>query len=127
MRYLGIDYGTKKTGLAMTDEAGTIAFPHTVIPTDNGFLDAIETIIIEHQIDEVVVGESRNLDGTPNPVQEQIDDFITDLTLRLPIPIHLQPEQLTTRQASTITGKNDMTDAAAAAIILDTYIQANPS
>lgn len=125
MRLLGIDFGTKKVGLALTDESGTMAFPHDVIPNDGSFLNAIEALITEKEVATVVIGHSLNLDGTPNAVQSDIEAFIADLTLRVPIPIHLEPEQMTTQQAAAITGKNDQTDAAAAAIILDTYITRN--
>lgn len=122
MRRLGIDFGTKKIGLALTDESGVMAFPHTVIPNDKALLDTIEAVIAEQGVKEIVIGHSLNLDGTPNPVQTKIESFIADLTLRQPILIHLEPEQFSTQQAAKITGRNDQTDAAAAAIILDTYL-----
>jgi len=122
MRRLGIDFGTKKIGLALTDESGVMAFPHAVIPNDKSFLDTIELLITEKGVGEIVIGHSLNLDGTPNPVQVHIDEFIADMTLRQPIPIHLEPEQLSTQQAAKTTGRNDQTDAAAAAIILDSYL-----
>ena len=122
MRRLGIDYGTKKVGLALTDEGGTMAFPHSVIPNDAELQPAIERLIEEERVEEVVIGHSLNLDGQPNPVQEHIEAFITDLTLANPIPIHLEPEQLTSVEASRVTGKNDQTDASAAALILSSYL-----
>lgn len=122
MRKLGIDFGTKKVGLALTDESGMMAFPHLVIPNDAQLLNAIEVLIAEKEVVEIVIGHSLNLDGTPNPVHADIESFIADLTLRNPIPIHLEPEQLTSQQAATTTGKNGQIDAAAAAIILDTYL-----
>lgn len=122
MRRLGIDFGTKKIGLALTDESGVMAFPYDVIPNDSKFIDTVESVIAEKGVEEIVIGHSLNLDGSPNPVQTHIDAFIADMTLRQPIPIHLEPEQLSTQQASKTTGKNDQTDAAAAAIILDTFI-----
>ena len=122
MRRLGIDFGTKKIGLALTDESGVMAFPHSVVPNDGKFLPMIEALIEAQGVGEIVIGHSLNLDGTPNAVQTHIDAFIADMTLRQPIPIHLEPEQLTTKQASTITGKNTQTDASAAAIILDSFL-----
>jgi putative transcription antitermination factor YqgF len=122
MRKMGIDFGTKKIGLALTDESGSMAFPHSVIPNDKSLLSTMESLIVEHQITEIVIGKSLTLGGEPNAVQAHIESFITDMTLRNPIPIHLEPEQLTTRQAATTTGRNDQTDASAAAIILDTYL-----
>lgn len=122
MRRLGIDFGTKKVGIALTDESGSMAFPHDVIPNDTNLLTYIESLISEKKVEEIVIGHSLNLAGAPNPVQAHIDAFIADMTLRQPIPIHLEPEQLSTQQAAKITGRNDKTDAAAAAIILDSFI-----
>jgi putative transcription antitermination factor YqgF len=122
MRLLGIDYGTKKVGLALTDESGSMAFPHAVIPNDGSFLQNITALIEEKLVTAVVIGQSLNLDGTPNAVQTNIESFITDLTLQTPVPIHLEPEQMTTQQAAATTGRNDQTDAAAAALILESYL-----
>jgi len=123
MRKLGIDYGTKKVGLALTDEAGNMAFPHAVIPNDAQLLDAIEALIAEKQVTEIIIGHSLNLDGSPNAVQTDIESFMADVTLRVPVPMHLEPEQLTSQQAAAVTGKNDQIDASAAAIILNTWLQ----
>jgi len=122
MRILGIDFGTKKVGLALTDESGSMAFPHSVIPNDAALLPTVVDLIAEQQVTLIVMGHSLNLDGTPNAVQAHIESFIADLTIRVPIPIHLEPEQLTSRQAATTTGRNAQTDAAAAALILESYL-----
>ena len=122
MRILGIDYGTKKVGLALTDESGSMAFPHAVVPNDSDFMDTILQLIADKEVGEVVIGKSLQLDGTPNSVQADIESFITDLTLQLPIPIHQEPEQLTTQQAAATTGRNNQTDAAAAALILESFL-----
>lgn len=123
MRKIGIDFGTKKVGLALTDESGNMAFPHAVVPNDASLLQTIVQLIVDKNVTAVVIGQSLDLDGSPNPVQQDIDEFITDLTLQTPIPIHLQPEQFTSQAAARETGKNDQVDAAAAALILDSYIQ----
>ena len=122
MRKLGIDFGTKKVGLALTDEAGNMAFPHSVIPNDAEFLKKLETLIQVENVTEIVIGHSLHTDGTANPVQAQIEELITDLTLSVGLPVHLEPEQYTTQQAARITGKTSQTDAGAAAIILESYI-----
>ncbi len=127
MRLLGIDYGTKKIGLALSDESGAMAFPHAVLANDNQFLPTLLALIAEKEVGEVVIGKSVDLDGTPNAVQSEIESFMIDLTLQTPIPIHLEPEQLTTQQAAAVTGRNEQTDAAAAAIILDSYISKQSS
>lgn len=122
MRLLGIDFGTKKIGLALTDESGSMAFPYDVVPNDSTFLRTIVSLIEKETITAIVIGHSLNLDGTPNAVQKYIEAFITDLTLQTPVPIHLEPEQMTTQQAATTTGRNNQTDAAAAALIVESYL-----
>jgi len=122
MRYLGIDYGTKRVGLALSDEAGMMAFPHKVLPNTPSLLKEIEAIITEKRVDEIVIGHSLDKNQQPNKVQAAIEDLLTDLTLATGLPVHLQPEQFSTQAALQIQGRNDMTDAAAATLILDSYL-----
>lgn len=122
MQRIGIDYGTKKIGIALSDESGAMAFPHSVILNDAQFLKKIEALIAQRKVKEIVIGHSLNLNGTPNPLQADIKNLVMDLTLNLGLPIHLEPEQYSSREAATITGKNDKIDASAAALILNSYI-----
>lgn len=122
MRYLGIDYGTKRVGLALSDEAGMMAFPHKVLPNTPSLLKEIEAIITEKEVGEIVIGHSLDKNQQPNKVQGAIEDLLTDLTLATGLPVHLQPEQFSTQAALQIQGRNDMTDAAAATLILDSYL-----
>ena len=122
MRKMGIDYGTKRVGIAVTDDKGLMAFPHSVLPNNNDLLTAIVTIIKEKKIDEIIIGHSLGRDGQPNKVHKQVEELIGDLTLQVGIPVHLQPEQYTTQEAIRFQGRNANTDASAAAIILNSYI-----
>jgi putative Holliday junction resolvase len=122
MQRMGIDFGSKKIGIALTDESGVMAFPHSVIPNDSQFLKTIESLVKERQVKEIIIGHSLDLDGKPNAIHKAVEEFITDVTLSLGIPIHLEPEQYTTQEAARITGKNSQTDAAAASIILESYL-----
>ena len=122
MRLLGIDYGSKKTGLALTDESGTMAFPHSVVPTTPALLKTIETLITKEKVAEIVLGYSLNRDGEPNKIHAAAEELMLDLTLATGLPIHLQPEQYTTQAAIQIQGRNAQTDASAAALILDAYL-----
>lgn len=122
---MGIDFGSKKVGLALSDESRRMAFPHSVIPNDADMLGTIVSLIETEGVGEVVCGHSLNNDGTDNVIHAATESFITDLTLQLPIPIHLQPEQYTTQAASRIQGKDAQTDAAAAALILESYLAKN--
>jgi putative Holliday junction resolvase len=122
MKRIGIDYGTKKIGIALTDDGGMMAFPHEVVPNDGSFLSYLEKLIAERGVEEVVIGHSLNNEGESNPVHEQVTELITDLTLSVGIPVHLEPEQYSTQEAMQLQGKTKQTDASAAAIILNSFI-----
>lgn len=122
MRLIGIDFGSKNIGLALTDESGSMAFPHDVIPNDSNLLGAVTSLIAQKDVKEVVIGHSLGYAGKANKIHAAVEEFMTDLTLAIGIPIHLQPEQYSTQQAIRIQGKNSQTDAAAAALILDSFI-----
>lgn len=122
MRLLGIDYGTKRVGIALSDEGGSMAFPHIVLNNDDALLKKIEEIVEERAVGEIVIGHSLGYDGKPNPVHSAVEEFIGDLTLSLGLPVHLEPEQYSTQAAMRDQGRNSQTDASAAAIILNSYI-----
>lgn len=128
MRYLGIDYGSKKIGLALTDESGVMAFPHSVIPNDEKTQSVIESLLEKESIDEIVMGYSLDREGKENPIHLAVEALMTDLTLSIGLPIHLEPEQYTSAAAARTTGKNAQTDAAAAALILESFLsKKNPT
>jgi len=122
MRKMGIDYGKKRVGIAFTDDAGLMAFPHGVLPNDGGLLKAMISLIEEKGVDEIVIGHSLGRDGLPNEIHEKVTELVTDLTLQVGLPVHLEPEQYTTQEAVRFQGRNDKTDASAAAIILNSFI-----
>jgi len=119
---MGIDFGSKNIGLALTDESGSMAFPHGVIPNDGKLLKTVTSLIQDKNVKEVVIGHSVGYSGQANKIHAAVEAFMLDLTLAIGVPIHLEPEQYSTQQAIRIQGKNSQTDAAAAAIILDSFI-----
>jgi len=119
---MGIDYGTKRVGVALSDESGTMAFPHIVLDNDNKLLERLEKIIEERGVKEIVIGHSLNRSGQPNIVHSEVEELIGDLTLSVGLPIHLEPEQYSTQEALRDQGRNAQTDASAAAIILNSFI-----
>ncbi len=131
MRYLGIDYGTKKVGLALSDEAGTMGFPFDVIPNTPQTLNRICVLIAGKNIGAIVIGESRNFMGAENPIAKDARAFSLLLTERAGIPVFFESEVLTTAAARRIPGKEVKSramkrhvtvDAAAAALILTSYL-----
>ncbi|HWU24155.1 MAG TPA: methionine--tRNA ligase subunit beta [Candidatus Paceibacterota bacterium] len=128
MKYLGIDYGTKKTGIAISDEAGKMGFPHAVKPTDPRLLDDLALLIKEKGIEAIVMGESKDFSGEANPVAEEARRFAEDLSARTGVPVHFEPEMFTTQAArrmpdgSRMDGSPDV-DAQAAALILTSFLE----
>lgn len=119
---MGIDYGSKKIGIALTDDGGTMAFPHAVVPNDAQFFPYIEKLVAEKRVGEIVVGHSLDNQGAPNKIHAAVEGFMVDVTLHIGIPVHLEPEQYSTQQAKQLQGKSGMVDASAAALILDSFI-----
>ncbi|MEL6803111.1 MAG: RuvX/YqgF family protein, partial [Bacteroidota bacterium] len=109
-------------GIALSDEGGQMAFPEIVLPNDGELLSRIEVLVAQKHVVEIVIGHSKHSDGSDNPLQSLIEAFITDLTLHIGIPVHLEPEQYTTQEAIRFQGRTEMTDAAAAAVILNSYL-----
>lgn len=123
MKHLGIDYGKKRIGIAISDIGGRLAFPHSVVNNDNNALGVIAKIIQAEQVGCVVVGESNDFTGQPNPIQNEIDKFTKQLTaLGMDFEVKFEPEFLTSVQAVQVTGKNEKLDASAAALILQSYL-----
>lgn len=123
MKLLGIDYGTKKVGVAISDEVGNFAFPHSVLLNDENLLPTIASIIEKEGIGEVVIGDSKNYAMGDNPVMESITAFRNALMEIAGVETHLELEILTTQQAGREQGANAMLDASAAALILGSFLQ----
>lgn len=119
MRYIGIDYGTKKIGIAVSDERGVMAFPLSVVPNDHN-KTLFETIRAENP-SAVVIGESKNLAGDDNTLAESVRELVTDITLEFGLPVHLVPEHFTSVEAKRNT-KKALADASAAALLLQGFL-----
>lgn len=121
-RYLGVDYGTKKVGLALSDEAGNMAFPHSVVPSTADLAEKIQEVCEKEGVGTIVIGESHDFKGAPNPVMKKILSFKKKLEEKTELSVFLEPEFLTSKQARNIQEGGALTDASAAAIILQSYL-----
>ncbi len=121
MRIMAIDYGSKRVGIASTDESGRFALPRMVLDNDGKLVDKVVAFKDDNNIEQVVIGESNNLRGKPNPIQVKIEEFKKSLEER-GVDTLLHPEVLTTREARQLQGNTEMTDASAAALILKSFI-----
>lgn len=132
MKYLGIDYGQKRIGVALSDEAGRVAFPKAVLPAGREALSRINALIREEGVGRVVLGESRDLAGEPNPVMEDIEQFKKDLEELSGAEVVYEREFFTSamaaRQFAPEAGSRKehpdqgLLDASAAALILQSYL-----
>lgn len=132
MKYIGIDYGTKKIGIAVSDDDGRVAFPLMTVPAGKGALAAIVAVIEERGIGQIVVGESHNLDGMPNAVQTQITEFGRELQELTGVPVVFEREFFTSTLAARQFApeqksrkqnpSHEKLDAAAAALILQGHL-----
>ena len=102
---IGIDYGTKRTGIAVSDESETLAFPHDVWETTKNLAEEVAVFARERGASGIIVGESHDLAGNPNPVAKDIEKLVDTLQAHLPIPIQYEPEYFTSRQAARIQGR----------------------
>jgi len=125
MKLLGIDYGSKRVGTALSNDDRTMAFPLLVIKNDENLLKNVVEMIKDHKVEKVIIGESNDYKQNPNPIMKEIEEFMMELEKLSGIKAILHPELLSSLEAERIQGKNDMLDASAAAIILQSYIDLN--
>ena len=88
-RLLGIDYGKKRVGVAISDESHKMAFPHTVFPNDAQLVKNLLSVIAKENISEIVIGHSLDKEGNPNSIHAKVEELMMDLTLEIRLPIHL--------------------------------------
>lgn len=132
-RTIGIDYGRKRCGIAVTDPDGIIASPMTTIPSHE-LLSFLKKYISEEDVDCIVIGEPRQMDNTASEAEQYIAPFIKQLHKVFPeIGIERVDERFTSMMASQaimqsgVSKKNrrdkSLVDKVSAAIILQTYLE----
>jgi len=138
VRVLGIDYGARRVGLALSDATATLASPWRLIERPRSEAGTLELIVeqIENLLQQddglsaVVVGWPRRLDGTPNDQTSVVEAFARTLEQRISIPVVLQDERLSSREAESRLAIRERNwrrrkaklDAAAAAVVLQDYL-----
>jgi len=143
VRVLGIDYGARRVGLAVSDASGTLARPLTTLdrsalPNDARLVEAVlaQMTQLAHDddpISAIVVGLPRRLDGSPNDQTPRVEAFVKVLTARAGVRVLAQDERLSSREAESrlALGEKDWRrrkeklDAAAAAVILQDYLDSH--
>ncbi|MBA3733482.1 Holliday junction resolvase RuvX [Patescibacteria group bacterium] len=121
MKYLGIDYGTRRLGLAVSGELD-FSYPLAVIENTETLLSDIEKICKDNKIESIVIGESKDFAQNDNEIMTEVREFKAKLEESLGLPVHLHPEFLTSMEAERLQGSNSLNDASAAALILKSYL-----
>lgn len=132
MRILGLDHGTKRVGVAVSDEMHMIALPLEYIAPEPfaDFLARLKEILREKEIELILIGMPRNMDGSYGPAALKVQEFAAALKDAVAVPLKLWDERLTTTQAQKflIQGgmrrdkRKEKVDQTAAAILLQSYL-----
>jgi putative Holliday junction resolvase len=132
MRILALDHGTVRIGVAVSDELKMLAHPVEHIPADPfpDFLERLKVLIREKEVELMVVGMPRNMDGSYGEAAAKVRAFVTVLRETVQVPIRTWDERLTTVQAQRGMRQGgrkggdarDRIDAAAAAVLLQGYL-----
>lgn len=122
MKIMAIDYGSKRVGIASTDESGSFALPREVLPNDSELLQKVLEFKAKEGIEKVIIGESKNFAGEPNIISAEIEKFKKSIEDK-GVEVILHPEIFTTVEARRLQGQTELTDASAAALILKSFIE----
>ncbi len=132
MRILALDHGSKRVGVAISDELKMIAQPLEYIPTEPfaKFLERLKDLLRDKDVELILVGMPRNMDGTYGPAALKAQEFITALKNAVAVPVKSWDERLTSAQANRVLiqgnvrrdKRKEKVDKMAAAILLQGYL-----
>lgn len=133
MKYLGLDLGSRTLGIATSDKSGMIATSYKIIRHNEEYdklIDEVCKIVEAENIESIVLGFPKNMNNTIGPKGMLSIEFKGKLEKKLNIPIYLQDERLTTKQAEDVLIANNTSrkkrkkviDALAATIILQSFL-----
>jgi putative Holliday junction resolvase len=132
MRILAIDHGTKRMGIAISDELKMIAQPLEYIPAEPfaDFLARLKELLREKEVELILVGMPRNMDGSYGQAALKVQEFVAALKSAVTVPIQTWDERLTSAQANRFllegnvrrAQRKEKVDKTAAAILLQAYL-----
>ena len=132
MRVLALDPGSVRIGVALSDELKLLASPQEHIPAEPlaGFLNRFKDLVREKEVDLVIVGMPRNMDGTYGDAAAKVREFVRVLKEAAAVPIRTWDERLTSVQANRVLRQNKTRrderrkkiDGVAAAVLLQSYL-----
>jgi putative Holliday junction resolvase len=132
MRVLALDHGIKRIGVALSDELKMIAQPVEFVPAEPfaAFLARLKQLLSEKEVELILVGMPRNMNGSYGPAALKVEEFVASLSRVVTVPIKTWDERLTSAQANRylIQGnvrrdkRKEKVDQMAAAILLQSYL-----
>ena len=132
MRILALDHGTRRIGVALSDETKTIAQPLEYILAEPfaDFLERLRKILAEKEVELILIGMPRNMDGSYGLAAQKVQTFVGVLKTAITVPIKLWDERLTSTMANRILiqgnvrrdKRKENVDKMAAAILLQSYL-----
>ncbi len=132
MRILAIDHGSRRMGIAVSDELKMIAQPLEYIPAEPfaGFLARLRELLRAKEVELILVGLPRNMDGSLGPAAQKVQEFVGTLRRQVAVPIRMWDERLTSVQANRLLvqgnvrrdKRKEKVDKMAAAILLQSYL-----
>jgi putative Holliday junction resolvase len=124
MRYLAVDFGEKRIGLATSDASGMIATPRRTVSraSDERALGEIVQFLKDEEVGEIVLGIPHHADGRENSFASRVRSFGRKLEKAADLPVRMVNEHLTTRAAEGRFSGSAGADAAAAAVILEDFL-----
>ena len=132
MRILALDHGSKRIGVAISDETKTIAQPLEHIPAEPfaAFLERLKQLLLEKEVDCILIGMPRNMDGSYGTAAQKVEAFIAVLKSAITVPIKTWDERLTSSMANRVLiqgrvrrqQRKEKVDKMAAAILLQSYL-----
>ena len=135
MRILALDHGTRRIGVAVSDETQTIAQPLEYIPAEPfaNFLARLKQLLAEKEISLILLGHPRNMDGSYGLAAQKVEAFAAALKSAITVPIQLWDERLTSTMANRVLiqgnvrrdKRKEKVDKMAAAILLQSYLDGN--
>lgn len=126
MKYLGLDYGSNRIGIAVSDSEAKIAFPRTAVKNNTRAISHIEKIVQEEKIEKIVIGDTRTISGRDNAITPKAEKFIADLEKATSLSVTRAFEGWSSIEASRYAPDNDShEDSAAAAVILQRFFEMN--
>ncbi len=122
MKYLGIDYGDKRVGIAISDPRGKIAFPRITLLHNVGLIKNLESMVDTEKVSKIVVGLPIAFDGSDTEQSRKTRVFAEELKKNVNIPVDFENEIFTTHLVERAGVKKEHTDESSAALILQSYL-----